>query len=124
MRAALWDDPYGGCFFLRAALWDGPYIDTDGLGDGLWFFLGHQGRNDTVVNSPINGLFIGEFDFRLGRMDIDVNRRRVDMEMEHGKRIARFWQHSVIGIVDGLEHQRIMDDAVIDDARLPVAVAL
>ena len=114
-----------GCFFpLRAALWDGPYIDTDGLGDGFGLFLGHQGRDDTVVNGPINGLFIGEFDFRLGRMDVDVNRRRVDMEMEHGKGVARFRQHGVISIVDGLEHQRIMDDAVIDDARLPVAVAL
>ena len=77
-----------------------------------------------MVNGPINGLFIGEFDFRLRRMDIDVDRRRVDMKMEHGKGIARFRQHGVISIVDGLEHQRIMDDAVIDDARLPVAVAL
>ena len=57
-------------------------------------------------------------------MDIDVDRRRVDMKMEHGKGIARFRQHGVISIVDGLEHQRIMDNAVIDDTRLPVAVAL
>ena len=125
LRAALWDGPYGGCFFpLRAALWDGPYIDTDGLGDGLRFFLGHQGRDDTVVDGSVDSLFIRKLDFRLGRMDVDVDRRRVDMEMEHGKGIARFRQHGVIGIVDGLEHQRIMDNAVIDDTRLPVAVAL
>ena len=124
LRAALWDGPYGGCFFLRAALWDGPYIDTDGLGDGLRFFLGHQGRDDTVVDGSVDSLFIRKLDFRLGRMDVDVDRRRVDMEMEHGKGIARFRQHGVISIVDGLEHQRIMDNAVIDDTRLPVAVAL
>ena len=77
-----------------------------------------------MVNGSVDSLFIRKLDFRLRRMDIDVDRRRVDMEMEHGKGIARFRQHGVIGIVDGFEHQRIMDDAVIDDARLPVAVAL
>ena len=47
-----------------------------------------------------------------------------DAEVEHGKRIARFWQHGMVGVVDGLEHQGVMDDALIDDARLPAAVAL
>ena len=140
LRAALWDGPYRGCLatllragaprgrpymdLLRAALWDGPYSITDGLGDGFGLFLGHQGRDDAVVDGAVDGLFIREFDFRLSRMDVDVNRRRVDVEVEHGKGIARFRQHGMIGIVNGLEHQGIMDDAVIDDARLPVAVAL
>ena len=133
---ALWDGPYRGCLatLLRAGaprgrpymgfrLWGSPYL-TDGLGNGFGLFLGHQGRDDAVVDGAVDGLFIREFDFRLSRMDVDVNRRRVDVEVEHGKGIARFRQHGMIGIVNGLEHQGIMDDAVIDDARLPVAVAL
>ena len=87
-------------------------------------FLGYQGRNDTVVYGPIHGLFVGKFYFRLGRMDVDVYRRRVHVNVNHGEGIARFGQHGVIGVFHGLKYEGIVNDAAVDDAGLPGPRAL
>ena len=77
-----------------------------------------------MIHGTVHSLFIGKLDFRLCRVNIYINGRRIDMEIQEGERIARFGQHGVVRIFYRLEYDGIMDNAVIDNTYLPGAAAL
>ena len=75
---------------------------------------------DGVKNELIHGAGIAEAHFTLGRVNVDVDRCRVDVEKEAIGRVAAAVQHVPIGFAQGMSKQFVADETAVDVAVLGV----
>ena len=66
---------------------------------------------------------IAKADFALGRMHVDVDPRRIDLEKQHEGRMPFLMQHVVKRLADGVGDQAVAHEAPVDEEILVVARA-
>ena len=83
-----------------------------------------HGIEHSLVDSLEEQPLILELHLDLLRMDVDIHRARRHREHQHRQRKAILRHERLIGVVDGLRERAALDDAPVDDERLPGAAAL
>src|SRR5574343_44490 len=85
----------------RAKLW--PKLELDGVEDEL-----------------VHGARVAEADFGLGRVHIDVDQRRVDVDEQADGRLTAAVQHVAIGFAQGVADDLVAHEAAVDEDVLAV----
>ena len=80
-----------------------------------------QGFADRLRDQAPDLGFLMEFHFALGRMDVDVHRRRIDLQKKTTDRVASFHQGSVVTFEQGEVEAAIFDGAPVDEEMLVFA---
>ena len=83
-----------------------------------------DGIEHGLVDRLEDAALILEFELALLRMHVDVNRALRHLDVDHGQREAALRDQRLIGVVNGFRDCAVLDDARIDDVRLPGAAAL
>ena len=98
------------------------------LHDGSHFAKAPPCRADGVEHGLVDGLedaaLVLEFELTLLRVHVDINRALRHLNAEDRQWESALRDQRLVGIVDGLGDCAVLDDARIDDVRLPGAAAL
>ncbi len=60
--------------------------------------------------------------FVLGRVYVDIDNGRVQLQIQHKRRVAAVKQHIAIGLLDGVYHQSIADHAAVNEKMLHIGL--
>jgi hypothetical protein len=73
-----------------------------------------------VENELMHGARFPEADFRLGRVHVDVDQRRIDLDEQADGRLAAAVQHVAVGLAQRVGDHLVADEAAIDEDVLAV----
>ena len=76
-----------------------------------------------VVDHTVHHLPVAEAKLHLGGMDIDIQKLRLNGEMQHGKRILVLHHKRLVGLFYGLRYDAASDIPPIDEIIFVVSVA-
>ena len=121
-RRAGGDEVHGFLHGLRGM--DGGALDARGDAAEAEACGGAHGIERRLVHGLEDHAFVFKFHLALLRMDVDVDRARRHGEVQHDHGVAAFRHHGFVGVVDGLRDGAVLDEAAVDEERLPAARAL
>ena len=68
-----------------------------------------QRPGNGVIDHAVHHLSVAEAQFHLGRMDIDIQKLRLNGEMKHGKRILVLHHKRLVGLFYGFRYDAASD---------------
>ncbi len=81
-----------------------------------------QGGVDGLLHGAEDGPFLAEAHLGLGWMHVDVHQRRVQLDQQHGHRVAAHHQPVAVGLGDGIGQAAVLDRAAVEEEEDVVAV--
>ena len=75
---------------------------------------------DGVIDELMHGAGVAKAHFGFGRVDIDVNQRRVDVDKQADRRLASAMQHVAIRFAQGVADDFVAHEPAIDEHLLTI----
>ena len=75
-----------------------------------------------ALHGPAGGALVDELHLGLGGMNIDIDRRRIEADVDSGQRVAPDQQQRVIRLLQGEAERPVLHPAAIDEDDDPLAV--
>src|SRR4051812_6655456 len=81
----------------------------------------YQSLPDRFSDNAAHGEFLAEFNFALGRVDIDIDRSRIDFQEKAAERVAAFHQHRVIAFEEGIIQSAVFHGPAVYENMVVIA---
>lgn len=80
-----------------------------------------EGFPHRLGNHPANRSLFAELNFALGRVDVDVDGRRIDFEEQAANGVAPLHEGGMVAFEEGVVETSVVDGSPIDEKVLLVA---